>query len=106
MKAKCFSQHSPVGVSLNPNFGAQTDFKKLKIVCGAGAVPASPGGSEVCAGIGDSAADGGAYPVGRHRVCESQGATVTEDPRDRPCESRDRASQARVFWNLSENCLS
>lgn len=58
-------------------------------MCGAGAVPASPGGSEVRAGIWDSATDGGAYPVGRHRVCESQGATVTEDARDRPCESRD-----------------
>lgn len=65
-------------------------------MCGAGAVPASPGGSEVCAGIWDSAPDGGAYPVGRHRVCESQGATVTEDARDRPCESQD--SQPASLW--------
>lgn len=71
----------------------------------AGAVPASPGGSEVCAGVWDPAADGGAHPVGGHRVCDSQGAAVTEDPRGRPCESRDRASQARGFRNLSENCL-
>lgn len=100
-----FSTFACRGLS-KPKFWSLDSFSETlkKIVCGAGAVPASPGGSEVCAGIRDSAADGGAYPVGRHRVCESQGATVTKDPRDRSCESQD-SQPARVFGNLSENCL-
>ena len=82
-----FSTSACRGLS-KPNFWEWNRFwETLKIVCDTGAVPASPSGSEVCAGIWDFTADGRMYIVCWHWMCKSQGAEIAQDSWSHPCKS-------------------